>query len=183
VIITSQIPGLTPITLPAGGPHQFVGGRCEHYGASTPWNLNKTAACGGTTGTSNQYISSSISQTFYDFLNEYTLLHGAGLYINDASLKFGGEFDVSGGWCTACSHSTHRIGVDVDFALKDTSTPIGTTPFMVPNVWKNIIHDNRKVKPIANKNASVIKIITPKISYQQHSVGTPNAHVHIFFRK
>ncbi|MDX8407135.1 MAG: hypothetical protein R8L58_01995 [Mariprofundaceae bacterium] len=183
VVITSKIPGLIPITLPAGSPHQFVGGRCEHLGGYTPWNPGKTAACSGTTGTSNQYINSSISQTFYDFLNEYTLLHGAGLYINDASLKFGGMFDVNGGWCTACSHSTHRIGVDMDFALKDSSASVTGLPTDFPVVWKNIVRNNSDVKPIVSKNGSMIKIITPKISYQQHSVGTPNAHVHIFFRK
>ncbi|MDX8402603.1 MAG: hypothetical protein R8K47_08230 [Mariprofundaceae bacterium] len=185
--ITAEVPNLIPVTLPAGSPHQFVGGRCEHLGGYTPWNPGKTAACGGATGASNRYISKAIKKTFDDFLNEYALLHGgAGLYFNDASLPKGGKFDVNGGWCTACSHSTHRIGVDVDFALKDSSAPVTGLPTDFPVVWERILAANRNAKKVYVKDpqtgkVKTIKIITPKISYQQHSVGTPNAHVHIFF--
>jgi len=185
--ITIQYPNLVPITLPASSPHSFVGGRCEHYGASTPWDLGKTSACGGMAGNSNQYISTSIANTFYNFLNDYAATYGFGLYINDASLKFGGMFDVNGGWYTGVNHSTHRIGVDVDFALKDTSAPLNTSLLSFPVVWKYIVRQNRSVKPVIIKNkagkVTTIKIITPTISYQQHAVGTANAHVYIFFIK
>ncbi len=175
VVITSKIPGLIPITLPAGSPHQFVGGRCEHYGAPTPWDTNKTAACRGMTGTSNQYISPAIKGTFDKLLNEYSRLYpGVGLYINDASLKFGGMFDVNGGWCTKCSegHDVHRLGFDVDFALKDTFVGSGVPPVSHPNAvnrLRDLINDNEELKG--------------SVSFQLHKTPANPNHIHIWFKR
>jgi len=168
--ITAKVPQLVPIKIPAGSRHQFVGGTCQHYGGYTPWKPNKTAACGGMTGASNQYISTAVQGTFYKLLNEFSKLYpGVGMYINDASLQFGGMFDVNGGWHTGSNHSTHRLGYDVDFALKDTSAPAGS--------------------PVANRNLesrlkALLKAkprLRDSVKVQLHPTPAKPNHLHIWF--
>jgi len=170
--ITAQVPQLAPIQIPAGSNHQFVGGTCEHYGGYTPWKPGKTTACGGATGSSNQYISTAVQGSFYKLLNEFSRLYpGIGMYINDASLEFGGMFDVNGGWCTSCSkgHSTHRLGYDVDFALKDTSAPSGP-----PVANRNL---EPKLDRLRKKNNALFK----NMSIQLHPTPADPDHLHIWF--
>ncbi len=126
--IEAKIQGLQPIILPLGGlVHSFVGGTCKHYGATTPWSPNKLAACNGVTGTSNIYLTPFRENLLHQLLFAYAKEWNAGLYINDASLPFGGAFDTNGDWAYK-SHSNHRLGLDVDIALKENISPISTAP-------------------------------------------------------
>ncbi len=126
--IEAKTQGLVPIVLPLGGiVHSFVGGTCHHYGAATPWNLGKLAGCNGTTGTSNRYLTAFRENLLHKLLFAYAKEWNTGLYINDASLKFGGAFDVNGDWAYK-PHSNHRLGLDVDIALKENKPPLNTNP-------------------------------------------------------
>ncbi|MDX8407133.1 MAG: hypothetical protein R8L58_01985 [Mariprofundaceae bacterium] len=126
--IEAKIKGLQPIILPLGGlVHSFVGGTCKHYGASTPWSPNKLAACNGATGANNIYLTSFRENLLHQLLFAYAKEWNAGLYINDASLQFGGAFDTNGDWAYK-PHSNHRLGLDVDIALKENIPPISTAP-------------------------------------------------------
>ncbi len=94
----------------------------------------------------------------------YSIDYGAGLYVNDASLPFGGKFDVNGRWVER-DHKTHRRGIDIDTRLYDTGN----------------VRSNETVK--ANLKALEFNYpdLEPLISYKIHSPKTKNRHLHIYF--
>lgn len=66
---------------------------------------------------------------------------GSRLYLNDASLKWGGLFDV-GSTSWRKPHTTHRLGVEIDIraAAAANGDPVkeGAIPFrLLPEVWKD----------------------------------------------
>lgn len=51
---------------------------------------------------------------------------GAGLYINDASLSWGGLLDINSNWNTP--HSSHRLGNAIDIRAQSTKGKLGEVP-------------------------------------------------------
>ncbi|WP_157753676.1 Ig-like domain-containing protein [Ghiorsea bivora] len=168
-VITSKVSNLQAIVLPAGGLHTFVGGTCQHYGAATPWKPDKTAACGGITGSNNQYLTAYRAGLLDRLLKLYEQRWGAGLYINDASLKFGGAFDTNGNWAYK-PHSNHRLGLDVDLALKDTSIPMMTLP---TSVGADVVY-KKLLSAIEELDSELLKQIEVKKHGGNHLHIKPN---------
>jgi len=127
-VITSKVPKLFKIILPPSGLHAFVGGTCNHFGAEQPWkdydpttpNIRDPLPASCQQSDNNHYL------TAYrlGLLNRLLTLY---LYINDASLQFGGAFDTNGDWAYK-PHSNHRLGLDVDIAFKENKPPVNTKP-------------------------------------------------------
>lgn len=62
----------------------------------------------------NHYLTGAAIAKLKDFAKAYQEIvnPGAKLYLNDASLEWGGLFDVGGNWATP--HAGHRRGVGLD---------------------------------------------------------------------
>ncbi|MDX8396511.1 MAG: hypothetical protein R8K22_08870 [Mariprofundaceae bacterium] len=167
-VITSKVPGLVPVVLPASGLHAFVGGTCAHHGAATPWRPDNLISCGGATGRSNQYLTAYRAGLLDRLLSLYEQRWGAGLYVNDASLQFGGTFDTNSDWAYM-PHSNHRLGLDVDLALKDSSISLMTLPTAV---GIDVVFD--RILTIFDDEKDLAKYIEVKIHGGNHIHLKPN---------
>jgi len=173
-VITSKLQNLQKIVLPAGGLHSFVGGTCQHYGADTPWkdydpttpNIRDPLPASCQQSDNNHYLTAYRAGLLDRLLKLYEQRWGAGLYINDASLKFGGAFDTNGDW-TYMPHSNHRLGLDVDIALKDTSIPLMTLP------------TSAGMDVVENRLRLAIKELAPEILHEIEIQRHSGNHLHI----
>ena len=151
--ITARLFGLSWLQISA--PHVAIGGTVAHHGPNNKGNPS--------TPDNNHWVTLKTNNTMSYLMTLYSLTYGAGLYINDASLPFGGKFDVNGNW--SGSHSLHRRGIDLDIRLYDTANTAA----------------NETVK--ANFKALELQYpeLEPLISYKIHSKKTINRHLHIYF--
>ncbi len=153
--ITAQIFGLSWLQVPA--PHVAIGGTVAHHG---PNNKNNP-----TTPDNNHWVTLKTNNTMSYLMTLYSLSYGAGLYINDASLPFGGKFDVNGRWVER-DHKTHRRGIDIDMRLYDTANTASNETVLAN--FKAL----EKTHP---------ESLAPFISYKIHSKKTLNKHLHVYF--
>ena len=98
--MTVTVPGLA--SLGAGTNYNLVGATAthpdNHYGTSTALsNL--------------PLISNDYQAQFY---GQNPIPDAEKLLYNDMSLVSGGKFDLSGNWCTNCSHAEHTVGINCD---------------------------------------------------------------------
>jgi hypothetical protein len=86
---------------------------------------------GAVTGkhTDNHYLSELASANLLDLVDRYNKAYPTGpvLSLNDASLVWGGKFDVSGTWTGA--HAEHRRGVVIDIRANQLPTAIPLSRF------------------------------------------------------
>jgi hypothetical protein len=99
----------------------------DHLTASSDYAL-----VGGETGKKhhdNHYLTATASAHLKRLVREYNLAYPAGpvLYLNDASLVWGGRFDISGNW--AGDHKNHRKGVVIDIRANQDPTAIPQARF------------------------------------------------------
>ncbi len=152
--VISKLDGLTLLSVFA--PSVAVGGRNEHHGPNdkgfpvSPDN--------------NHWVSLGTSITMSYLMEAYYRDYGAGLYVNDGSLPFGGKFDVDGSWTIARGHSLHRRGIDVDIRLYDTANTAANE-----TVAKNI-----------NKLVYKEKWLKKRLFGEVHGSGG-DRHWHIYF--
>ncbi len=150
--ITAQIFGLSWLQVPS--PHVAIGGTVAHHGPNNKGNP--------TTPDNNHWVTLKTNNTMSYLMTLYSLSYGAGLYINDASLPFGGKFDVKGNW--SGSHSLHRRGIDLDIRLYDTANTSANE-----TVEKNI-----------NRLLYKKKWLKKLVFGEEHGSGA-NRHWHIYF--
>jgi len=122
------------------GINRLVGGTCNHHGA----------ADSGTTCTSpnnNHYLTQASLDKLIKLQQAYAMKYPnrGGLRINDASLPYGGKFEVCNDSSPRASshcinrlwkthnfgHKTHRRGLDVDIGNRDTYDIPGKPPYTV----------------------------------------------------
>jgi hypothetical protein len=150
--ITARLFGLSWLQVPA--PHVAIGGTAAHHGPNNNGNP--------TTPDNNHWVTPKTNNTMSYLMLLYSLNYGAGLYINDASLPFGGKFDVNGNW--SGSHSLHRRGIDLDIRLYDRANTSANE-----TVEKNI-------NLLLYKKKWLKKLMFGEV----HGAGT-NRHWHIYF--
>ncbi len=82
----------------------------------------------------NHYLTATAQDHLTTLIDKYNKAFPAGpvLYLNDASLEWGGEFDISGKWGGA--HDGHRRGREIDVRANQLRTAI---PFMRFNKFKS----------------------------------------------
>jgi hypothetical protein len=97
---------------------------------------------GGETGkahSDNHYLTATARENLLATVGDYNTAYPAGplLYLNDASLMWGGKFDISGTWTG--NHKNHRRGVVIDIRANQLPTAIPLTRF---NKFKRIAANN-----------------------------------------
>jgi len=113
--LTVRVPGL--ILLPESPYYLKVGGTCYHHGPPKPWD---PCSIHCQTPDNNHYIAFFTSLKLQKACSIYHSITTHRLCINDISLPYGGVFDVCGDWDPygPCGHKSHRIGVDIDIAVR-----------------------------------------------------------------
>jgi hypothetical protein len=102
--VVVRVPNL--VLLPESEHIHKVGGTCNHHGPSD----HIPDSC--RTPDNNHYALRQVIDSLTSIANEWFELDGHVLYVNDLSLKFGGQFDIKGLWNG--SHAEHRIGKNSD---------------------------------------------------------------------
>jgi hypothetical protein len=95
-------------------------------GTGTNYNLVGST----TTHPDNHYGTWSALSNLPSIANDYqTQFYGQNaipdaekLLYNDMSLVSGGKFDLSGNWCTSCSHFEHTLGINCDVGSSNVPT-------------------------------------------------------------
>ncbi|HID37524.1 MAG TPA: hypothetical protein EYP39_09175 [Ghiorsea sp.] len=150
--ISSQVFPLSFLAVPP--PHEAIGGTNKHFGPNRK---------GFTTSPdNNHWVTLKTNNTMSYLMNLYSIKYGAGLYVNDASLPFGGKFDVNGSW--SGSHGLHRRGIDLDIRLYDTAN----------TATNETVEEN--INLLLQEEKSLEKTLFGEV----HGSGT-NRHWHIYF--
>jgi hypothetical protein len=101
----------------------------DHLTASTDYAL-----VGGETGKKhhdNHYLTATAREHLLATVEEYNTIYPDGpvLYLNDASLEWGGKFDIQGKWDKDTAHKNHRRGVVIDVRANQDPTAIPQARF------------------------------------------------------
>lgn len=104
----------------------------------------------------NHYLTPTATQNLMKIIEEYNATYPTSrLHLNDASLKWGGKFDIAGNW--AGDHAEHRRGVVIDIRANGE---IGSIPLIIFPAFEQIAKDKAGA------------------SAELHSSGT-NRHFHV----
>ena len=154
--ITSAVSWLSKLVVPP--PHEAIGGTNKHFGPSRKQGIT-------TSPDNNHWVTLRTNDTMSYLMLLYSLEYGTGIYVNDASLPFGGKFDVNGRWVER-DHKTHRRGIDIDIRLYDKANTAANETVIAH------LQALERVHP---------ELLAPFISYKIHSEKTANRHLHIYF--
>jgi hypothetical protein len=120
--------------------------------------------------TDNHYLSAPAKRNLMSLVDRYSKAYPAGpvLNLNDASLVWGGKFDVSGTWAGA--HEEHRRGVAIDIRANQLPSAIPLSRF-------------RNFKKLAAKSggafADVHCAFPSRFSWACWADTSPNRHFHV----
>ena len=172
-----RVPNLVPIPDTLGD--DLIGGTCDHHGPRGSGEPNFECR----TPDDNHYAT----QETIGLLGAVRAVWEAHFpnqpfKVNDASLPFGGRFDICGEWsgCTT-GHHFHRMGRDVDVRTsRDTLNPAGILVETVGHHWNK--QHTKLVPDAANRGFEEMctrKGLKP--TAQVHADGTGNEHYHLYF--
>ena len=117
----------------------------------------------------NHYLTATSRKNLIKLVKAYNFEYPTGpvLYLNDASLVWGGKFDISGKWTGA--HANHRRGVVIDIRANQLSTAIPLLRFA-------------EFKKIATNNGAFADLhcaFPSRFSWACWADTGPNRHFHV----
>ncbi len=169
-----RVPNLVAIPDTVGD--DLIGGTCNHHGPRGAAEPNFECR----TPDDNHYATQATIDKLYAVRSAWKARFPSQPFkINDASLPFGGRFDICGEWSSCTSgHDFHRIGRDVDVRTsRNTLSPGGV---LVQTIGTYV--ENGKTKLIVfnedfDKEVRGVTGIKPQV----HSKGGSNEHYHLYF--